>query len=111
MGFAFALPILQKDTPSHSRDAKRPECARHRSGCPTTGIEGGIRSSRAVSGMTKFVISPPIFGDFDSASSDAERALIGEKRRRASCVQEDDVLVFAPASLADQGDKAREPLA
>src|SRR6266481_7095792 len=45
------------------------------------------------------------------SSSDAECALVGEKRRHAACVQEDNILVFAPAPLADQGDQAREPLA
>src|SRR5713101_5088336 len=50
-------------------------------------------------------------GDFGFASSDAECALVGEKRRRAAGVQEDDILVFAPTPLADQGDQAREPLA
>ena len=55
--------------------------------------------------------SRPILGDFRFASSDAECALVGEKRRRAACVQEDDILVFAPTPLADQGDQAREPLA
>jgi hypothetical protein len=53
----------------------------------------------------------PILGDFGFASSDAECALVGEKRRRAAGVQEDDILVFAPTPLADQGDQAREPLA
>src|SRR6266849_7843661 len=52
-----------------------------------------------------------VLGDFDFASSDAECALVGEKRRRAAGVQEDDILVFAPTPLADQGDQAREPLA
>ena len=55
--------------------------------------------------------SRPIPGDFGFASSDAECALVGEKRRRAACVQEDDILVSAPTPLADQGDQAREPLA
>src|SRR6266850_5923252 len=55
--------------------------------------------------------SRPILGDFGVASSDAECALVGEKRRRAACVQEDNILVFAPTPLADQGDQAREPLA
>ena len=45
------------------------------------------------------------------ARSDAECALVGEKRRRAACVHEDDVLVLAPTPLADQGDQARETLA
>jgi hypothetical protein len=45
------------------------------------------------------------------AGSDAERALVGEQRRRAACVQEDDILVLAPTPLADQGDQARESLA
>src|SRR3989454_9787604 len=45
------------------------------------------------------------------ASSNPERALVGEKRRRAAGVQEDDILVVAPAPLADQGDQARKALA
>src|SRR3977135_4591309 len=49
--------------------------------------------------------------DFGVAGSDAECALVGEKRRRAACVQEDNILVLAPTPLADQGDQAREPLA
>ena len=55
--------------------------------------------------------SRPILGDFRFAGSDAECALVGEKRRRATCVQEDDILIFAPTPLVDQGDQAREPLA
>ena len=43
--------------------------------------------------------------------SDAECALVGEQRRHAARVQEDDILVFAPTALADQGDQARKPLA
>ena len=53
----------------------------------------------------------PFPGDFGFAGSDAECALVGEKRRRAACVQEDDILVLVPTPLADQGDQAREPLA
>jgi hypothetical protein len=45
------------------------------------------------------------------ASSDAERALVSEKRRHATCVQEDDILVFAPTPLADQGYQTRKPFA
>ena len=33
-------------------------------------------------------------GDLVSVNSNAERALVGEKRRRAACVQEDDILVL-----------------
>ena len=44
-------------------------------------------------------------------ASNAECALVGEKRGRAACVQEYNILVLAPAPLADQGDQAREPLA
>src|SRR2546429_9757898 len=47
----------------------------------------------------------------DLATSNPKRALIGKQRRRAAGVQEDDVLVVAPAPLADQGDQAREALA
>jgi hypothetical protein len=57
---------------------------------------------------------PRLFGTTRSpgfSRSDAERALVGEKRRRAAGVQEDDILVVAPAPLADQGDQAREALA
>jgi hypothetical protein len=52
-----------------------------------------------------------ILGGFLVASSDAECALVGEKGRRATRVQEDDILVFAPTPLADQGDQARKSLA
>ena len=55
--------------------------------------------------------SRPILDDLALASSNAERALICEKRRCAAGVQEDDILVVAPAPLADQGDQAREAFA
>src|SRR6185312_5117516 len=48
---------------------------------------------------------------FGSFGSYPERTLIGEQRRGAAGVQEDDILVLAPASLADQGDQACEPFA
>ena len=44
------------------------------------------------------------------AESDAERALVGKERRHAAGMQEDDILVLAPSSLADQGDQAGKPL-
>ena len=46
-----------------------------------------------------------------SRASNPQRALIRKQRRRAAGVQEDDVLVVAPAALADQGDQAGEALA
>lgn len=42
-----------------------------------------------------------LWGSLPSRVLDTECTLIGEKRRRAACVQEDDVLVLPPTSLPD----------